>query len=143
VPFDEVVRLVRDELSPHFPPQPLDDPGPRARYADTEIEEDPRGRATLRGRGTSWPAFGARDGAGAGKEPPRPGQLVATCRGGGLTWDGGYGQLGPSLSFDGPTAVRELTVLDGTPPRPGSTWSTSTPSPTPPTPLGSGSRTRP
>jgi hypothetical protein len=34
----------------------------------------------------------------------------------GLTRDGGYGQLGPSLSFDGPTEVRELTVLDGTPP---------------------------
>jgi hypothetical protein len=37
----------------------------------------------------------------------------------GLTWDGGYGQIGPALSFDGPTEVRELTVLDGTPPSTG------------------------
>jgi uncharacterized protein len=34
----------------------------------------------------------------------------------GLTWDGGYGQIGPATSFEGPTEVRELTVLDGTPP---------------------------
>jgi uncharacterized protein len=34
----------------------------------------------------------------------------------GLTWEGGYGQVGPALSFAGPTEVRELTVLDGTPP---------------------------
>jgi uncharacterized protein len=34
----------------------------------------------------------------------------------GLTWDGGYGQIGPSLRFDGATEVRELLVLDGTPP---------------------------
>lgn len=38
VPFDEVVRLVRDELTPHFPPQPLDAPRPRARYADTNYQ---------------------------------------------------------------------------------------------------------
>lgn len=38
MPFDEVVRLVRDELTPHFPPQPLDAPTPRARYADTNYQ---------------------------------------------------------------------------------------------------------
>ncbi len=38
VPFDEVLRLVREELTPHFPPQPLDDPGPRAVYADTNFQ---------------------------------------------------------------------------------------------------------
>jgi uncharacterized protein len=34
----------------------------------------------------------------------------------GLAWDGGYGRIGAALSFDGSTEVRELTVLDGTPP---------------------------
>lgn len=38
VPFEEVVRLVRDELTPHFAPQPLDAPRPRARYADTNYQ---------------------------------------------------------------------------------------------------------
>jgi D-alanyl-D-alanine carboxypeptidase len=38
VPFAEVVRLVRDELTPHFPPQPFDSPRPRARYADTNYQ---------------------------------------------------------------------------------------------------------
>jgi D-alanyl-D-alanine carboxypeptidase len=38
MPFDEVVRLVRDELTPHFPPQPLDAAKPRARYADTNYQ---------------------------------------------------------------------------------------------------------
>lgn len=38
MPFEEVVRLVRDELTPHFPPQPPDAPEPRARYADTNYQ---------------------------------------------------------------------------------------------------------
>ena len=38
VPFDEVVRLVRDELTPHFPPQDVDAPKRRARYADTNYQ---------------------------------------------------------------------------------------------------------
>jgi D-alanyl-D-alanine carboxypeptidase len=38
MPFAEVVRLVREELSPHFPPQPLDVRRPRARYADTNYQ---------------------------------------------------------------------------------------------------------
>ena len=38
VPFDEVVRLVRDELTPHFPPQDVDAPKRRARYADTNFQ---------------------------------------------------------------------------------------------------------
>ena len=38
MPFDEVVRFVREELTPHFPPQPLDVPRPRARYADTNYQ---------------------------------------------------------------------------------------------------------
>jgi D-alanyl-D-alanine carboxypeptidase len=38
MPFDEVVRCVRDELTPHFPPQPLESSGPRARYADTNYQ---------------------------------------------------------------------------------------------------------
>jgi D-alanyl-D-alanine carboxypeptidase len=38
MPFAEVVRLVRDELVPHFPPQPLDAARPRARYADTNYQ---------------------------------------------------------------------------------------------------------
>lgn len=38
MPFEEVVRLVRDELTPHFPPQPLDAPRAKARYADTNYQ---------------------------------------------------------------------------------------------------------
>lgn len=38
VPFDEVLRLVRHELTPHFAPQPLDAPKPQARYADTNYQ---------------------------------------------------------------------------------------------------------
>lgn len=38
VPFEEVLRLVREDLRPHFPPQPLDAPKCRARYADTNYQ---------------------------------------------------------------------------------------------------------
>lgn len=38
MPFEEVLRLVRDELRPHFAPQSLDAPKPRARYADTNYQ---------------------------------------------------------------------------------------------------------
>lgn len=38
VPFDEVVRTVRDDLQPHFPPQPLDAARCKARYADTNYQ---------------------------------------------------------------------------------------------------------
>lgn len=38
VPFEEVLRLVREELTPHFPPQPFDAPKRRARYADTNYQ---------------------------------------------------------------------------------------------------------
>jgi D-alanyl-D-alanine carboxypeptidase len=38
VPFDEVIRLVRDELTPHFPPQQLLAAKRRARYADTNFQ---------------------------------------------------------------------------------------------------------
>lgn len=38
MPFDEVVRVVRDELQPHFPPQPLDVSRPKARYSDTNYQ---------------------------------------------------------------------------------------------------------
>ena len=38
VPFDEVVRLVRDELTPHFPPQPLAASRCKARYTDTNYQ---------------------------------------------------------------------------------------------------------
>jgi D-alanyl-D-alanine carboxypeptidase len=38
VPFDEVLRIVRDDLPPHFPPQDLDEPFQRARYADTNYQ---------------------------------------------------------------------------------------------------------
>ena len=38
VPFDEVLRLVREDLTPHFPPQPPDSPRVRARYADTNYQ---------------------------------------------------------------------------------------------------------
>jgi uncharacterized protein len=34
----------------------------------------------------------------------------------GLSWDGGYGQIGPSLSFEGGTEVREFVLLEGAPP---------------------------
>jgi uncharacterized protein len=33
-----------------------------------------------------------------------------------LRWDGGYGQVGPSIEHEGGREVRELTVLDGDPP---------------------------
>jgi D-alanyl-D-alanine carboxypeptidase len=35
VPFDEVIRLVRDELTPHFPPQQSEASKRRTRYAET------------------------------------------------------------------------------------------------------------
>jgi D-alanyl-D-alanine carboxypeptidase len=38
VPFEEVVRLVRDDLTAHFPPQPLDAPRCKARYSDTNYQ---------------------------------------------------------------------------------------------------------
>jgi CubicO group peptidase (beta-lactamase class C family) len=38
VPFDEVIRLVRGELSPHFPPQDLAAVKAKARYADTNYQ---------------------------------------------------------------------------------------------------------
>lgn len=38
MPFEEVLRVVRDDLSPHFPPQPVDSPRPKARYADTNYQ---------------------------------------------------------------------------------------------------------
>ncbi len=38
VPFDEVLRLVREALTPHFPPQPLDASKRRAVYADTNFQ---------------------------------------------------------------------------------------------------------
>lgn len=38
MPFEEVIRLVREELAPHFPPQPLDAPRRKARYADTNYQ---------------------------------------------------------------------------------------------------------
>lgn len=38
MPFDEVLELVRDQLTPHFPPQPLDADRPRAHYADTNYQ---------------------------------------------------------------------------------------------------------
>jgi D-alanyl-D-alanine carboxypeptidase len=38
VPFDEVLRLVREELTPHFAPQPVDASRRRARYADTNFQ---------------------------------------------------------------------------------------------------------
>jgi uncharacterized protein len=34
----------------------------------------------------------------------------------GLSWDGGYGQIGPARSFAGGTETRELVVLEGTAP---------------------------
>jgi len=38
VPFDEVLRLVREELAPRFPPQPRDASKRRAAYADTNFQ---------------------------------------------------------------------------------------------------------
>jgi D-alanyl-D-alanine carboxypeptidase len=38
VPFDEVLRLVREELAPHFPPQPVDASKRRADYTDTNFQ---------------------------------------------------------------------------------------------------------
>lgn len=38
MPFDEVLAVVRDQLTPHFPPQPLDVDRPRAHYADTNYQ---------------------------------------------------------------------------------------------------------
>jgi D-alanyl-D-alanine carboxypeptidase len=38
VPFDEVVRMVREDLTPHFPPQPVDAPKRKAHYADTNFQ---------------------------------------------------------------------------------------------------------
>lgn len=38
MPFEEVLRVVRDDLEPHFPPQPLDGSRARARYADTNYQ---------------------------------------------------------------------------------------------------------
>lgn len=38
MPFEEVIRLVREELTPHFPPQSLDAASRRARYADTNYQ---------------------------------------------------------------------------------------------------------
>lgn len=36
--FDEMVRMVREEHTPHFPPQDLDADRQRARYADTGFQ---------------------------------------------------------------------------------------------------------
>lgn len=38
MPFEEVIRVVRDELEPHFAPQDLDAPKRRARYTDTNYQ---------------------------------------------------------------------------------------------------------
>jgi D-alanyl-D-alanine carboxypeptidase len=38
MPFHEVLRLVRDDLTPHFPPQPRDATRCRARYTDTNYQ---------------------------------------------------------------------------------------------------------
>lgn len=38
VPFEEVLRLVREDLTPHFPPQPLEASKRRATYADTNYQ---------------------------------------------------------------------------------------------------------
>jgi D-alanyl-D-alanine carboxypeptidase len=38
MPFTEVIRVVRDELTPHFPPQEVDAPSVKARYADTNYQ---------------------------------------------------------------------------------------------------------
>ena len=38
MPFDEALRVVREDLTPHFAPQPLDEPKNRAHYADTNYQ---------------------------------------------------------------------------------------------------------
>ena len=38
MPFDEVLRVVRQDLEPHFPPQDLDAPRVKARYTDTNYQ---------------------------------------------------------------------------------------------------------
>jgi D-alanyl-D-alanine carboxypeptidase len=38
MPFDEVLRIVRDELTPHFAPQSLDGAKSKARYTDTNYQ---------------------------------------------------------------------------------------------------------
>jgi D-alanyl-D-alanine carboxypeptidase len=38
MPFDEVLRVVREELKPHFPPQRLDAPRVKAKYTDTNYQ---------------------------------------------------------------------------------------------------------
>jgi D-alanyl-D-alanine carboxypeptidase len=38
MPFEEVLRVVRDELTPHFAPQPLDAAKSKARYTDTSYQ---------------------------------------------------------------------------------------------------------
>lgn len=38
MPFDEVLRVVRDDLKPHFVPQPLNVAKSKARYADTNYQ---------------------------------------------------------------------------------------------------------
>jgi D-alanyl-D-alanine carboxypeptidase len=38
VPFAEVIRLVREDLKPHFPPQPVEARKRRARYTDTNYQ---------------------------------------------------------------------------------------------------------
>jgi len=37
VSLEEAARIIREDLKPHFPPQPLDDPRPRIRYSDTNF----------------------------------------------------------------------------------------------------------
>lgn len=38
MPFEEVLRVVREDLEPHFPPQPLDAAKAKARYSDTNYQ---------------------------------------------------------------------------------------------------------
>jgi D-alanyl-D-alanine carboxypeptidase len=38
VPFEEVLRIVREDLTPHFPPQPADADKRKAHYADTNYQ---------------------------------------------------------------------------------------------------------
>ncbi len=37
MPIEEIARIVREELRPHFPPQPLEAERPRIRYSDTNF----------------------------------------------------------------------------------------------------------
>jgi uncharacterized protein len=37
----------------------------------------------------------------------------------GLSWEGGYGRIGPAVSADGGLEVRPFTLIDGEPPEPG------------------------